>query len=171
MATRSGTALTSGTAHAVKFAVAALAFAGAYAGLPGPAPAGPAPTRTATLSARELPATTPAQARTVLTPTRAGTIAVSALPDGAACVTTFAARAVVDNPDPGRTLSYRWRLARWNAATGTWRTYLVHHAGFTGASRDVEWDPAVSGNPGWYRVELRAAGARTVRSERLQVRC
>ena len=97
---------------------------------------------------------------------------MSALTDGTpGCAKSYAARALLVNPAPGRTVLYRWRLARWSPATKTWRTYLADHSGFAGGSKSVAWQPRVSGNPGWYRIELTARNAKTVTSDRFQVSC
>jgi ABC-type transport system substrate-binding protein len=172
MATRSGAVLTSGTASAAKFVVAALAFAAAYAGLSayGTASSAPAPARAAapvTLTAQETPVTTEPTARAVA----AGTVAVSALPAEPGCLKTFVARTVLVNPEAGETLSYSWKLARWSPAAKTWRTYLVDYNGFAGARDTAEWEATISGNPGWYRVELAVDGGRTIKSDRFQVSC
>ncbi|WP_156325796.1 hypothetical protein [Nonomuraea sp. SBT364] len=165
MTTRSRTALATGTASAAKFFVAALAFTAAYAGLSAygaassaPVPP-PVPAQAVTLSARELPAAV------------AGEITVGTLDTAPGCLKTFLARTVIVNPDPAATVSYRWRLARWNPGTNSWRTYLVHYSGFAGAEENAVWDPAVSANPGWYRVELKAEGRESVKSDRFQVSC
>jgi hypothetical protein len=166
--TRSATILAGGSASAAKFFVAALAFTGAYAGLSayGTANSAPAPARTLTLAAREIPVTA-ATARAA-TP---GRITLSTLDTAPGCLKTFMARTVIVNPDPDQTVSYAWRLTRWSPAANTWRTYLVHYSGFAGAEEPVEWDPSVAANPGWYRVELRAEGLKTVKSDRFQVSC
>jgi len=191
MVTRSGTVLASGTASAAKFFVAALAFTAAYAGLSAYGTAASAP-------AHELPATAPALAARALIATdtaaprvtapalavrahattdmaapsvSAGRIQVSAMATGPGCLKTFATHGLIVNPAPERTVSYHWRLTRWNPGTNTWRTYLVHYSGFAGGQESVTWDPAISANPGWYRVELKAEGATTVRSDRFQVSC
>ncbi|MFI9592501.1 hypothetical protein [Nonomuraea sp. NPDC052265] len=171
MSSRSAVVLAGGTANAVKLFVAALAFTSAYAGFSAHSSAGSAtePVRTVTLSARELPIIAPAQQSA---PVRAGEIALSALTDGTpGCGKTFLARGLLVNPRPGATVLYRWRLARWSPAARTWRTYLADHSGFAGGSRSVEWQPQISGNPGWYRVELIARPGGTVMSERFQVSC
>ncbi|NUP82664.1 MAG: hypothetical protein HOV96_34515 [Nonomuraea sp.] len=171
MSTTSAAVLASGTANAVKLFVAALAFTSAYVGLSAYSSAGSAaePTRTVTLSARELPITAPAQESA---PAKAGEVTVSALTDGIpGCAKSYRARGLIVNPAPGRTVLYSWRLARWSPAAKTWRTYLVDYSGFAGDSKSVEWRPQVSGNPGWYRVELTARNARTVTSDRFQVSC
>ncbi|MCK2212492.1 hypothetical protein MF672_001560 [Actinomadura sp. ATCC 31491] len=199
--TRSAAVLASGTANAAKLFVAALAFTSAYVGLSAYDSAGPAaaaPTRTVTLSAREVPisrplaqpaahaarAAAPAQAgvsaqagvttqAAVTHPqARAGAVAVAAVADGAAgCAKSYVARSVLAEAAPGQGVLYRWRLARWSPATKTWRTYLSEHSGFASAERQVEWRPRISGNPGWYRVEVIAEGAATVASDRFQVSC
>ncbi|MFB4286100.1 hypothetical protein ACBI99_00570 [Nonomuraea sp. ATR24] len=169
-ATRSSrTALATGAASAVKFLVAALAFAAAYAGLTAygaassaPLPA-PAPARAVTLPARTVPAALPAAVP--------GEVTVTALDSAPDCLKTFLARTVIVNPDPDEAVSYRWRLARWNPGTNTWGTYLVHYSGFAGAEESAAWDPAISANPGWYRVELKAEGREAIRSDRFQVSC
>ncbi|MGW0479162.1 hypothetical protein [Nonomuraea sp. NPDC003214] len=171
-ATRSSrTALATGAASAVKFLVAALAFAAAYAGLTAYGAASsaplPAPARAVTLPARTVPAAVPAALPTALP----GEVTVTALDSAPDCLKTFLARTVIVNPDPDEAVSYRWRLARWNPGTNTWGTYLVHYSGFAGAEESAAWEPAVSANPGWYRVELKAEGREAIRSDRFQVSC
>ncbi|MFG1945268.1 hypothetical protein [Nonomuraea sp. NPDC048826] len=171
MATRSGAVLAGGTASAAKFVVAALAFTAAYAGLSAygtasSAPA-PAPATNVSLSAQEMPVTTEATARALA----AGTVTVDALPTEPGCLKTYVARTVLVNPEAGKTLSYSWKLARWSPSAKTWRTYLVDYSGFAGARDTAEWEATVSGNPGWYRVELAAEGAETIKSDRFQVSC
>jgi hypothetical protein len=171
MSTTGATVLASGTANAAKLFVAALAFTSAYVGFSAYSSAGSAsePVRTVTLSARELPITAPAKE---IAPAEPGKVTVSVLADGVpGCATTYVARGLIVNPEPGRTVLYGWRLARWSPASKTWRTYLADHSGFAGGSMDVEWQAQVSGNPGWYRVELTTRNARTVTSERFQVSC
>lgn len=169
MTTRNGAFLTGGTASAAKFAVAALAFTAAYAGLSAYAIASSAQTP-AEPAAVILPAVqeSPVGAARALA---AGTVTVSALPAEPGCVETFVARTLLVNPDPGRTLSYSWRLARWSPKTKTWRSYLVDYAGFSGARRTAAWEATISANPGWYRVELAPEGAETIRSDRFRVSC
>ncbi|MEU0571307.1 hypothetical protein ABZ297_38745 [Nonomuraea sp. NPDC005983] len=171
MATRSGTVLAAGSANAAKLFVAALAFTGAYAGLSayGIASSAPDPAdRTVSLSARELPITRPIA---VERPPAAGKVSVSALPGGPGCVRAFSARALVGDEQAEQAVRYSWRLARWSPDTRTWHTYLAHHAGFAGTGRAVDWEAHVTGNPGWYRVELAVEGAKTIRSDRFQVSC
>ncbi|MDA0636820.1 hypothetical protein OUY22_25710 [Nonomuraea sp. MCN248] len=169
MATRSGAVLAGGAVSAVKFTVAALAFTAAYAGLSayGTANSAPAPATGATLSARETPVTAEPAAQALA----AGTVTVGALPTEPGCVKTFVARTILVNPDAGRTVSYSWKLARWSPSARTWRTYLVDHSGFAGARETAEWEATISGNPGWYRVELAAEGAKTIKSDRFRVSC
>ncbi|MFI6175695.1 hypothetical protein ACIA8R_09190 [Nonomuraea sp. NPDC051191] len=171
MSSRSAVVLAGGTANAVKLLVAALAFTSAYVGVSAYSSAGSdtGPARTVTLSARELPITAPARQSA---PARAGEIALSALPDATpGCGKSFLARGLLVNPRPGTTVLYRWRLSRWSPAARTWRTYLVDHSGFAAGSRNVEWQPQITGNAGWYRVELIARPGGTVMSERFQVSC
>ncbi|WP_188191845.1 hypothetical protein [Nonomuraea sp. SYSU D8015] len=165
--TRSAAVLASGTANAAKLFVAALAFTSAYVGFSAYSNASSAtePTRTVTLSAQEVPIT-----EEMAAPAEAGRIAVSALA-GSGCATSYVARTVVVNTDPAQGVHYSWRLARWSPADNSWRTYLVKHEGFAGATRTVEWRPVISRNPGWYRVELAVGGTGTVKSDRLQVSC
>lgn len=170
MATTSGAVLASGTANAAKFVVAALAFTAAYAGLSayGIASSAQAPAPAAvSLSAEETPVTTALTARALA----AGTVTVSALPAGPGCLKPYVARTLLVNPDPGKTVSYSWKLARWSPSAKTWRTYFVDYSGFAGARGTAEWEATVSGNPGWYRVELAVEGAKTVKSDRFQVSC
>ncbi|WP_146104140.1 hypothetical protein [Nonomuraea solani] len=172
MPTRSAAVLASGTASAAKLFVAALAFTSAYVGFSAYSNASSAtePTRPVTLSARELPITVPVQETAA--PVKAGEVAVTLLADGSAgCLRSYVARTTVANPDPGQSVSYGWKLTRWSPATKTWRSYLVDYAGFTGAGRPAEWRPQISGNPGWYRVELSVEGAEPVTSDRFQVSC
>ncbi|MFG1706423.1 hypothetical protein ACFLIM_24815 [Nonomuraea sp. M3C6] len=171
MTTRSAAVLASGTANAAKLFVAALAFTSAYVGFSAYSNASSAtePTGTITLSAREVPITAPAQA--TVAPAKAGKITVSVLTGGtASCAKSYVARSVV-NAEPGQSVSYGWRLARWSPATKTWRTYLVDYDGFAGATETVEWRPQVSGNAGWYRVELSIEDTKVVKSDRFQVSC
>ncbi|WP_336206253.1 hypothetical protein [Nonomuraea sp. LPB2021202275-12-8] len=169
-----GTVLASGSASAAKFFVAALAFTGAYVGLSayGTANSAPAPAPAVSQPVRELPlsTTTTAAAATQETAT-AGQIGISALATGPNCLKTFVARSLIVNPAPDEAVSYNWRLSRWNPGTNTWHTYLVDYSGFAGAEESAEWDPAIAANPGWYRVELRAEGLKTVKSDRFQVSC
>ncbi|TMR94826.1 hypothetical protein [Nonomuraea basaltis] len=167
--TRSAAVLASGTANAAKLFVAALAFTSAYVGFAayGNASSVPEPARSVTLSARELPIS-----EQLATPARAGQVTVSVLADGGpGCAKSYVARSVLVNPDPAQGVHYGWRLARWSPATKAWRTYVVHHDGFAGATKTVEWRPQISGNPGWYRVEVTAEGAKTIKSDRFQVSC
>jgi hypothetical protein len=165
--TRSAAVLASGTANAAKLFVAALVFTSAYVGFSAYSNAGaaPKPTRTVTLSAQEVPIT-----EEMAAPARADVITLSPMA-GAGCDKTYVARSVVANPDPAQGVRYGWRLVRWSPATKTWRTYLAEYDGFAGATRIVEWRPQISGNPGWYRIELAAKGAETVMSDRFQVSC
>ncbi|TDC09949.1 hypothetical protein E1267_05840 [Nonomuraea longispora] len=172
MTTRSAAALASGTANTAKLFVAALAFTSAYVGFSAYHSANSAtqPVTTITLSARETPISAPA--RRTSPAAREGEVSVDAVPDGGAgCAGSYVARSVVVNPDPDQAVSYAWRLTRWSPAIRTWRTYLVDHDGSAAARRTVEWRPQMSGNPGWYRVELAVKGAATVRSERFEVSC
>ncbi|TDD24347.1 hypothetical protein [Nonomuraea diastatica] len=172
MTTRSAAALASGTANTVKLFVAALAFTSAYVGLSAYHNANSAtePVTTITLSARETPISAPIGQTAPAA--RAGEVTISGVPDGGAgCAGSYVARSVVVNPDPDQAVSYGWRLTRWSPASRTWRTYLVDHDGFAAAESTVEWRPHVSGNTGWYRVELAVEGVKTVRSERFQVSC
>ncbi|NJP90493.1 hypothetical protein HCN51_13690 [Nonomuraea sp. FMUSA5-5] len=170
MPTRSAAVLTSGTASAARIFVAALAFTSAYVGFSAYSNASSAPEPPAarvTLSARELPVTAPAQQ--AATP---GQVTVSVLTGaGAGCAKSYVARSLVVNADPAEPVSYHWRLARWSPSARTWRTYLADHDGFAAPERTVEWLPQVSGNPGWYRVELEIDGGKTLRSDRFQVSC
>ncbi|MEO3888476.1 hypothetical protein [Nonomuraea sp. B5E05] len=168
MTTRSAAALASGTANTVKLFVAALAFTSAYVGFSAYHNANSAtePVTTITLSARERPISAPI--RQTATAARAGEVSVGG---GAGCADPYVARSVVVNPDPDQAVTYGWRLTRWSPASRTWRTYLVDHDGFASAASTVEWRSHVSGNPGWYRIELAVEGARTIRSERFQVSC
>ncbi|GAA4912171.1 hypothetical protein HD597_012258 [Nonomuraea thailandensis] len=169
MPTRSAAVLTSGTTTAAKLFVAALAFTSAYVGLSAYSNASstPEPTTQVTLSARELPISAPAEELAT-----AGKVTVSVLTDGGAgCAKSYVARSLVANPDPAAPVSYHWRLARWSPSAKAWRTYLADHDGFAAPERTVEWRPQVSGNPGWYRVELTIEGAEPIRSDRFQASC
>ncbi|WP_263655226.1 hypothetical protein [Nonomuraea aurantiaca] len=172
MATRSTAVLASGTASTAKLFVAALAFTGAYVGFSAydTAASAPDPAQTVTLSARELPITSPTTPRTPQA-AEPGKISVSALPGEAGCVKTFVARSAVVNPEPDHTVLYDWQLARWNPGTRTWHPYFVLYDGFAGDSKTVRWTPSISNNPGWYRVELTVEGSKTIKSERFQVSC
>ncbi|NRQ36789.1 hypothetical protein HII36_33870 [Nonomuraea sp. NN258] len=175
MSTRSAAVLASGTANAAKLFVGALAFTSAYVGFSAYGNAGSAqeahtaaaqqPVRTVTLSAREMPITVPVER-----PPVAGELTVNAVTGAAdtGCTRTYLARTLLLNP-AGEGVMYGWRLARWSAATQTWRTYLVDHAGFSGAEDAAEWE--VSASPGWYRVELSVKGGKTIKSDRFQVSC
>ncbi|MEV4288531.1 hypothetical protein AB0K40_23735 [Nonomuraea bangladeshensis] len=173
--TRSRAALAGGTANAARLFVAALAFTSAYVGLSayGNARSAAAPVQTVTLSAREMPIARPLKVATstsTSTSARAGAVAVTAAgADG--CATSYVARSLLAEAAPGQGVIYRWRLSRWSPATRTWRTFLAEHGGFAGSEREIEWRPRISGNPGWYRVEVLAEGAGAVRSERFQVSC
>ncbi|NUR84871.1 MAG: hypothetical protein HOY71_12370 [Nonomuraea sp.] len=168
MATRSATALAAGSANTAKLFVAALAFTGAYVGVSayGTANSTPAHSETVTLSARELPITSPVQPDV-----QPGEVAISTLPGKAGCGKTYVAHGLVVNPKPGSTALYGWRLARWSPGAHTWRTYQVDYGGFSGPERTVDWESHISGNPGWYRFELHVDGAKTVKSDRFQVSC
>ncbi|MGW4793761.1 hypothetical protein ACWEPC_15305 [Nonomuraea sp. NPDC004297] len=170
MPTTSAAVLASGTATAAKLFVAALAFTSAYVGLSAYGHAGTTapPATTITLSARELPVSTPAAGQ----PATAGEVTVGIRADAAAgCLRTYVARSLVLNPRPAEAVSLRWKLARWSPTTKGWRTYLAGHDSFAAARRAVEWRPHISANPGWYRVELAVEGAGTLRSGRFQVSC
>ncbi|MFI7129577.1 hypothetical protein ACIBQ1_28030 [Nonomuraea sp. NPDC050153] len=166
MASRSAAVLASGTANAVKLFVAALAFTSAYVGLSAYSSAGSAPAavKTITLSAREVPVT--AELDPVAQP---GEVTLAGL--AGVCSGPFVARSVLVSPEPGQSVHYGWKLARWSPSAKTWRTYLVDYDGFMGAAETVEWRPEISGDPGWYRVELSAKGVKTVTSDRFQVSC
>ncbi|SEN63688.1 hypothetical protein [Nonomuraea pusilla] len=171
MTTRSAAALASGTLNAAKLFVGALAFTSAYAGLSAYHTAGsaPRPVRTVELSAREMPLVTPA--RTAAEPAP-GTIAVTAAAhDGPGCRTTLRARGVIVSPEPGGSVLYGWRLARWSPSAREWRTYLVSYDGFAGARHVAAWEADVTANPGSYRFELSGEGLRTVTSARVTVSC
>ncbi|WP_223190022.1 hypothetical protein, partial [Nonomuraea terrae] len=101
---------------------------------------------------------------------KAGEIIVSVVA-GDGCARSYAAHSLLVNPEPGQSLRYGWRLARWSPATETWRTYLRGHDGFVGAERTAEWRAEITGNAGWYRVELTAGRGKAVTSERFQVSC
>lgn len=171
--TKTAAVLASGTANAARLFVAALAFTSAYVGFSAYSnassatePAATEPAATAvTLSAREAPVT-----EELTIPVRPGEISLSAL-TGAGCAKSYVARSLVVNPDSAQGVQYRWRLARWSPAAKAWRTYVTEYDGFAGAARTVEWRPQISGNPGWYRVEVAAEGAETVKSDRFQVSC
>ncbi|MEU8245950.1 hypothetical protein [Nonomuraea sp. NPDC048916] len=171
MATRSTAILATGSASTAKLFVAALAFTGAYVGFSAydTANSAPQPTQTVTLSARAMPITTPATYE--IAPAGAGRISVGPQATEAGCAKTYAARSVVVNPVSGQTVLYSWKLARWSPGTNTWDTYLVDYSGFAGARKAVAWQPRITGNPGWYRVELTVEGAKTVKSQRFQVSC
>ncbi|MEV0595034.1 hypothetical protein [Nonomuraea cavernae] len=171
MATRSTAVLATGSASTAKLFVAALAFTGAYVGFSAYDTANSAaqPTQTITLSARAVPITAPASYEAA--PATAGRVSVSPQKSEAGCVKTYAARTVVVNPAPDRTVLYGWKLSRWNPGTNTWDAYLVDYAGFAGSQETVAWQPRLTGNPGWYRVELTVDGAKTVKSRRFQVSC
>ncbi|MGN9838782.1 hypothetical protein ACTMTI_11735 [Nonomuraea sp. H19] len=167
MPTRSAAVLASGTANAAKLFVAALAFTSAYVGFSAYSNAGsatqPARATTVALSAREMTITEDLTAAA-----RPGTITVTEQP-GPECVKTYVARTVVTSP--AQSVRYAWKLTRWSPVTKSWRTYLVDYDGFAGAPETVEWRARISGNPGWYRVELAVNGAETVTSDRFQVSC
>nr|SBP00173.1 hypothetical protein BN4615_P9689 [Nonomuraea gerenzanensis] len=170
MSTRSAAVLTSGTANAAKLFVAALAFTSAYVGFTAYSNAGTTiaePATQVTLSARELPITAPAEQ--VVT---AGKVTVAVLTEaGPGCTKSYVARSRVARPGPAGSVFYSWRLARWSPSAKTWRTYLADHDGFAAPERTVEWHPQVTGNPGWYRIELAVEGAEPVTSDRFQVSC
>ncbi|MET8001777.1 hypothetical protein [Nonomuraea glycinis] len=174
MAKTGSTILASGSASAAKFFVAALTFTAAYVGLSayGTADSAPAPTLTptASLTAQELPVVATAVQRSEPA-AKAGRIAIGTQTTGPNCLKTFLARSLIVNPAPKETVSYNWRLARWNPGTNTWKTYLVDYSGFAGDEHSAEWAYTISANPGWYRVELKAEGRRTVKSDRFQVSC
>ncbi|MEU6725675.1 hypothetical protein ABZ917_18370 [Nonomuraea wenchangensis] len=167
--TRSRAALAGGTANAARLFVAALAFTSAYVGLSayGNARSATAPVQTVTLSAREMPIARPLE---VAASAQAGAVTVTA-GRASGCATSYVARSLLAEAAPGQGVIYRWRLSRWSPATKTWRTFLAEHGGFAASEREVEWRPRISGNPGWYRVEVLAEGAGAVRSERFQVSC
>ncbi|MEV4015848.1 hypothetical protein AB0J35_35640 [Nonomuraea angiospora] len=166
MASRSAAVLASGTTNAAKLFVAALAFTSAYAGFSAysAADGAPAAVKTITLSAREVPV-----AEELAPAAQPGKVTLDGL--AGACSGPFVARGVLVSPEPGRSVHYGWKLARWSPSTKSWRTYLVDYDGFVGAAETVEWRPEISGDPGWYRVELSAKGVRTVTSDRFQVSC
>ncbi|MFG6197162.1 hypothetical protein [Nonomuraea sp. JJY05] len=173
MASRSAAVLASGTANAAKLFVAALAFTSAYIGFSAYSAAGdtPAAVTTITLSAREVPvAEELAPVAEELAPAaQPGEVTLGGL--AGACSGPLVARSVLVSPEPGRSVHYGWKLTRWSPSTKSWRTYLVDYDGFMGAAETVEWRPEISGDPGWYRVELSAKGLKTVTSDRFQVSC
>ncbi|MBN6058247.1 hypothetical protein JYK22_40365, partial [Nonomuraea sp. RK-328] len=183
MRTRSTAVLVSGTANTAKLFVAAFAFTAAYVGFSAydTASSTPRDEQTVTLSAREMPMTVPMTTpMTVPTtapiasgesPAAPGTVTIAETRSEAGCAKTFTARGVVVNPDPGGTALYTWRLARLSPDGHAWRDYLVDHDGFAGLKESVDWSPRITGNPGWYRVELSVRGAGTVKSKRFQVTC
>lgn len=158
--------LSTGTTTTAKLFVAALAFTSAYVGFSayGTANSAPVPAQTVTLAAQSLPITTP------IAPT-AGTISISSITGGTGCSKTFRAQSVLINPAPEQTLLYGWSLARWNATTKQWRSYLSDYSGFAGKQRTVKWEPRIVANPGWYRIELSVQDGKTVKSDRFQVSC
>ncbi|TYB67726.1 hypothetical protein FXF51_13170 [Nonomuraea sp. PA05] len=169
MSTKSAAVLTSGTANAARLFVAALAFTSAYVGFSAYSNASSAtePAAQVILSARELPVTAPAEEIAT-----AGKVTVAVLTDGGpGCTKSYVARSRVVSPDPSGAAFYSWRLLRWSPSAKVWRTYLAEHDGFAAPERTVEWRPQVTGNPGWYRVELEVEGAETVRSDRFQASC
>ena len=172
MPTRSAAVLASGTTNAAKLFIAALAFTSAYVGFSAYSSAGSAavssgPATTITLAAREVPVT-----EEFTTAPVAGEVTVNTMADGqTGCVKSYVARSLLINPDPDRGVSYRWRLTRWSPATKTWRTYLSDHDGTAAAEQTVQWRIRVTGNPGWYRVELKIQGAEPIKSDRFQVSC
>jgi hypothetical protein len=97
-----------------------------------------------------------------------GTVTLTAVPGGQGCDRTFRARSLVTPGADG--VSYSWRLQRWNPRTRAWQTYMSVRHGFTGDSRVVEFHPAITDNPGLYRVSI-DAGSRTHRSRTLEVTC
>ncbi|MET8865014.1 hypothetical protein ABZW11_18915 [Nonomuraea sp. NPDC004580] len=173
MPTTSATVLTSGTSNAAKLFVAALAFTSAYVGFSAYSNAGTTEPRKAAepapivLAARAMPASERLAGGIAGEP---GALTVSALP-AEGCARSYVARTFLANPDPDDTVLYRWKLTRYSPATKTWRTYLSDHDGFATAGRTVEWRAEVNGTPGWYRVELSAEGAETVKSPRFEVSC
>ncbi|GAA2267881.1 hypothetical protein GCM10010149_05660 [Nonomuraea roseoviolacea subsp. roseoviolacea] len=179
MGTRSTAVLVSGTANTAKLFVAAFAFTAAYVGFSAYDTASSAPRdeHTVTLSARETPVTTPMTSPMTtpigssVSPAAPGTVTVAETRSDAGCAKTFTARDVVVNPDAHGTALYTWRLARLSPDGHVWRDYLVDHDGFAGTRESVDWSPRVTGNPGWYRVELSVRGAGTVKSRRFQVTC
>ncbi|MEV6033713.1 hypothetical protein AB0L65_21335 [Nonomuraea sp. NPDC052116] len=166
MASRSAAVLASGTTNAAKLIVAALAFTSAYIGFSAysAADGAPAAVTTITLSAREVPV-----AEELAPAAQPGQVTLGDL--AGACSGPLVARSVLVSPEPGRSVHYGWKLARWSPSTKSWRTYLVDYDGFVGAAQTVEWRPELSGDPGWYRVELSAKGVKTVTSDRFQVSC
>ncbi|MDP9865865.1 MULTISPECIES: hypothetical protein [Streptosporangium] len=161
----------SGTASVVKLLVATLAFAGAYAGVEAADNASAqvqagaaAPARAVTLSSEAVPAVTVAEPA-------AGTIAVSALAAPRSCDRPYLIQSVIDNPRPGGSVSYSWRLRRWSAGTRSWQTYLAANSGFAGRSRTAEWRPSIVDNPGWYRAELSVSGRTRLLGEKFLVSC
>ncbi|WP_162794796.1 hypothetical protein [Nonomuraea lactucae] len=197
MRTRSTAVLATGSANTAKLFVAALAFTGAYVGFSAydTASSAPRPTQTISLSAREVPVKTSATPATTpsATPSASPTTASASVGSGSAptptlaaspgtlllgspvaeagCARTYEVRGMVVNPAPGATALYNWRLTRWSPQSNTWQDYLVELGGFAGARESVEWHPRITGNPGWYRVELAVKGAGTVKSQRFQVSC
>jgi hypothetical protein len=173
MAKTGSTILASGSASAAKFFVAALTFTAAYVGLSAYGTADsatPAPAPVATLSGHEQPLIATAAQRSEPA-VAAGRIGISTRVTGPNCLKTFVARSLIVNPAPRETVSYNWRLSRWNAGTNTWHTYLVDYSGFAGDEHSADWTYTISANPGWYRVELKAEGLKTVKSDRFQVSC
>jgi hypothetical protein len=168
MAKIGSTILAGGSASAAKFLVAALTFTAAYVGLSAYGTADSAPAPAAHLSADERPIIAPAAQEPAVA---AGRIGISTRATGPSCLKTFVARSLIVNPAPRETVSYNWRLSRWNPGTNTWHTYLVDYSGFAGAEHSADWAYTISANPGWYRVELKAEGRKTVRSDRFQVSC
>ncbi|MEO3873944.1 hypothetical protein ABGB18_34465 [Nonomuraea sp. B12E4] len=171
MTSRSATVLVTGTANAAKLFVAALAFTSAYVGFTAYSNATSGtgaqtrPTQIA-LSARELPVV-----EKIAAPVKAGEVTLSLLAAGENCAKSYVARSRPTPSEPAEPVTYGWRLTRWSQATKTWRTYLADYDGFARGADSVEWRLHVSGDPGWYRVELSVAGAEPVKSERFQVSC
>lgn len=172
MAKIGSTILASGSASAAKFFVAALTFTAAYVGLSayGTADSALTPAPATNLSSHEPPVIATAAQRSEPA-AAAGTIGISTRATGPSCLKTFVARSLIVNPAPRETVSYNWRLSRWNAGTNTWHTYLVDYSGFAGDQHSADWAYTISANPGWYSVELKAEGLKTVRSDRFQVSC
>lgn len=158
--------LSTGTTTTLKLFVGALAFTSVYVGVSayGTANSAPAEAHTVTLAAQSMPITTPIAAVP-------GEISVAGGATEAGCSKTMVARSVLVNAKPGETVLYGWRLARWNATTKQWRSYLSDYAGFAAASRTVKWEPRIVSNPGWYRIELAVQDGKTIRSDRFQVSC
>ncbi|SDM68856.1 hypothetical protein [Nonomuraea jiangxiensis] len=171
MTTRSTAVLATGSANAAKLFVAALAFTSAYVGFSAysNATAGTQarPAHQIVLSARELPVI-----EKIAAPVKVGEVTLSALAGGSGhCAKEYVARGRTTRSDPAQFVTYGWKLTRWSQATKTWRTYLADYDGFSGGTDTAEWRLHVSGDPGWYRVELSVAGAEAIKSDRFQVSC